>query len=61
MRRFSASLLSSSPTLVVTSPSTTVLPLGKARNGSKPPARALSNSMNQPSTAVENMASTTGS
>ena len=45
MRRFRSSFDSSSPSLVVTSPSTTFLPLGRARKGSKPPARTLSNSM----------------
>ena len=61
MRRFRSSFDSSSPSLVVTSPSTTFLPLGKARSGSKPPARTLSNSMKYPSTSVENIERTTGS
>src|SRR5262245_7784291 len=43
MRRLMASLLSSTPLLEVTRPSTTCfLPLGTKRSGSKPPARALS-------------------
>src|SRR5262245_22251148 len=45
MRRLSSSLLSSAPLLEVTRPSTTILPLGTKRSGSKPPARALSYSM----------------
>src|SRR5207245_5737104 len=40
IRRLSASLDSSSPTLVVTRPSTTVLPLGTKRSGEKSPERA---------------------
>src|SRR6185437_4553977 len=45
MRRLSSSLLSSVPLFEVTRPSTTIFPLGTKRKGSKPPARALSNSM----------------
>ncbi len=45
MRRLSASLVSIAPDLVVTRPSTTVLPFGTNRRGSKPPARAESYSM----------------
>src|SRR5262249_30699199 len=40
IRRFSWSLVSSSPRLVVTSPSTTRLPFGTNRSGSKPPERS---------------------
>src|SRR6267142_5728886 len=43
MRRLTASFFSSVPDLEVTSPSTTILlPLGRCRSGSKPPARSLS-------------------
>src|SRR5215468_11071109 len=43
MRRLMSTLCSSVPTLVVISPSTTILsPRGRNRNGSKPPARSLS-------------------
>src|SRR5262249_36938908 len=45
MRRLSSSLLSSLPVLVVMMPSTTCLPLGSMRNGSKPPERSSSYSM----------------
>src|SRR6185503_3953599 len=46
MRRFNSSLVSSVPDLLVTSPSTTtLLPLGTNRSGSKPPARSVSYSM----------------
>ena len=45
MRRFSASFASSSPVLLVTSPSTTVLPFGRKRSGAKVPARSVSYSM----------------
>src|SRR4051794_23563846 len=41
-RRLSSSLDSSLPLLVVTKPSTAILPLGRKRSGSKPPARVLS-------------------
>src|SRR4051794_22890157 len=51
IRRLSSSLDSSSPRLVVTRPSTTVLPLGTKRSGSKPPERASSHSMKKPSTS----------
>src|SRR5688572_8165071 len=39
------SLSSSAPVLLDTRPSTTFLPFGTKRSGSKPPARAVSNSM----------------
>src|SRR5215470_1992647 len=43
MRRLTASFFSSVPLLEVTRPSTTILlPLGRCRSGSKPPARSLS-------------------
>src|SRR6266446_1898064 len=43
MRRLMSALSSSVPTLVVMRPSTTILlPVGRNRNGSKPPARSLS-------------------
>src|SRR6201991_77989 len=42
IRRLSSSLDSSLPLLVVTRPSTAVLPLGRKRSGSNPPARVLS-------------------
>src|SRR5450830_1431468 len=42
MRRLSSSLDSSRPLFEVTRPSTTVLPFGTKRSGSKPPARSLS-------------------
>ena len=43
MRRLTSSFFSSLPDLVVTRPSTTILlPLGRKRSGSKPPARAVS-------------------
>ena len=42
MRRFSSSLFSSAGRLVVTMPSTTILPLGTKRSGSKPPERSSS-------------------
>jgi len=42
MRRRSSSTGSSVPDFDVTSPSTTVLPGGMKRSGSKPPARSLS-------------------
>ena len=46
IRRFSASLLSNSPVLLVTRPSTTsLLPRGTKRSGSNPPARSVSYSM----------------
>src|SRR5699024_6127561 len=51
MRRFKSSLVSSSPVLVVTSPSTTCFPAGTNRSGSNPPERASSNSMKNPSTS----------
>jgi hypothetical protein len=51
MRRFRASLLSSSGRLVVTSPRTTRLPGGTNRSGSNPPERASSYSRKNPSTA----------
>src|SRR4051795_5483635 len=50
IRRLSSSLDSSSPRLVVTRPSTTTLPFGTNRSGSKPPERASSHSMKKPST-----------
>src|SRR3954453_4424467 len=40
IRRLSSSLDSSAPTFVLTSPSTTVLPLGTNLSGAKPPERA---------------------
>ena len=62
MRRLSSSLVSSSPRLVVTRPSTTSLPLGTKRSGSKPPERASSHSMKKPSTSSSlNSASATKS
>src|SRR4029077_1405785 len=42
---FIASRSSNCPNFVVTSPRTTVLSLGARRNGSKPPALSVSNSM----------------
>src|SRR5690606_27977947 len=51
IRRLSSSLDSSSPVLVVTRPSTTCLPGGTNRNGAKPPARCVSYSRKNPSTA----------
>ena len=45
MRRLSWSLLSSAPVFEVMTPSTTCLPLGSKRSGSKPPARSVSYSM----------------
>src|SRR4029079_13441153 len=45
MRRLISSLDSSVPVFEVTRPSTTCLPLGTKRKGSKPPARSLSYSM----------------
>src|SRR5262249_56017927 len=45
MRRLITSLDSSVPLFEVTRPSTTILPLGTKRSGSKPPARSLSYSM----------------
>src|SRR5205085_7023934 len=45
MRRLSSSLDSSLPDFEVTRPSTTVLPFGTKRSGSKPPARSESYSM----------------
>src|SRR5262249_14597146 len=42
MRRLRSSFFSSSPSFVVTSPSTTVLPLGRNRSGLKSPERASS-------------------
>ena len=42
---------SSSPRLVVTSPSTTTFPRGRKRRGSKPPERSSSHSMKKPSTS----------
>src|ERR1044072_5284448 len=51
MRRFSRSLSSSSPVLVVTRPSTTCLPSGTKRSGSKPPERSSSYSRKKPSTS----------
>src|SRR6202042_2205845 len=60
--RFSTSASSSSPRLVVTSPSTTCLPLGTNRSGSKPPERSSSYSMKNPSTSSSlNSASATKS
>src|SRR5205814_2800061 len=45
IRRLRSSLLSSLPLLVVMMPSTTCLPLGSMRSGSKPPERSSSYSM----------------
>ena len=45
MRRLISSLDSSVPVFEVTRPSTTFLPFGTKRSGSKPPARSLSYSM----------------
>jgi hypothetical protein len=62
MRRLMSSRLSSRPLLVVTRPSTTTLPFGTKRSGSKPPARALSYSRKKPSTSASlNSTSATGS
>src|SRR6185503_5579322 len=61
IRLLRKSFSSKAPVLEETRPSTTFLPLGTKRSGSKPPARALSNSMKKPSTPLENMASATGS
>ena len=53
---------SSSGRLVVTRPSTTILPLGTNRSGSNPPDRSSSYSRKNPSTASsENKASATKS
>src|SRR5919198_3210653 len=52
MRRLRSSLLSSLPVLVVTMPSTTSLPLGSMRSGSKPPERGSSYSMKYPCTLI---------
>src|SRR6266545_1512074 len=52
MRRLSSSLDSSSGFLVLTRPSTTFFPFGTKRSGSKPPARSVSYSRKNPSTAV---------
>src|SRR6185295_16348184 len=59
MRFLSRSFDSSSPTLVVTSPSTTFLSFGRYLSGSKPPERSSSNSMKKASTSEENIASAT--
>src|SRR5262249_25968519 len=62
IRRLSWSLLSSSPRFVVTSPSTTRLPLGTKRSGSKSPDRSSSHSQKNPSTRSSlNSASATNS
>src|SRR6266581_5831652 len=54
MRRLSTSFGSSADTLVLTSPSTILLgePLGKKRNGSKPPERSSSYSRKYASTST---------
>src|SRR3984885_10288434 len=62
IRRLRSSLDSSSGRLVVTSPSTTILPGGTNRSGSKPPERSSSYSRKNPSTSSsENSASATKS
>src|SRR2546426_1117336 len=62
MRRFSSSFDSSFGFLVLTRPSTTFLFFGTKRRGSKPPARSVSYSRKNPSTAVPpNTVSATGS
>src|SRR5580692_8087474 len=63
IRRFSSSLVSSSPVFEVTSPSTTTLcPRGTKRSGSNPPARSLSYSMKYASALIWlNSTSATGS
>src|SRR6266571_1743879 len=58
---FRNALDSNSPVFVDTRPRTTFFPLGRKRIGSKPPARAESNSMKKASTPLENMLSATGS
>src|SRR5680860_813578 len=50
-RRLRVSLSSSAPRLVVTRPSTTCLPSGTKRSGSKPPERSSSYSRKNPSTS----------
>src|SRR5690606_2900051 len=52
MRRFRSSLLSSSPSLVVTRPSTTNLFFGRKRSGLKSPERASSYSRKYASTFI---------
>ncbi len=62
IRRLRSSLLSSSGRLVVTRPSTTCLPSGTKRRGSKPPERSSSYSRKKPSTSSSlNSASATKS
>src|SRR5687768_17111396 len=61
MRLFRESLLSREPLFEDSRPSTTFFPFGRKRSGSKPPARALSNSMKKPSTPVDSIACATGS
>src|SRR6185369_10452907 len=62
MRRLSVSLFSSSPNLVVTRPSTAVLPLGRKRSGRKSPERSSSYSMKYASRFISlSSASATGS
>src|SRR6266581_283755 len=51
MRRFRSSFFSRSGTLELTRPSTTVLPFGTWRSGSKPPARSVSYSRKKASTS----------
>src|SRR6266699_1057789 len=52
MRRLRSSFFSSSGTLELTRPSTTVLPFGTWRSGSKPPARSVSYSRKKASTST---------
>src|SRR5262245_4997124 len=52
MRRLISSFGSSRPLFEVTRPRTTVLSFGSIRNGSKPPARAVSYSMKKPWTLI---------
>ena len=61
MRRLSSSTDSSAALLLLSKPSTTALPLGTRRSGSKPPARAVSYSRKNVSTLALNSRSATGS
>src|SRR5690606_38385938 len=62
MRRLMSSLLSRSPSFVVTRPSTTVLPFGRKRKGAKSPERGSSYSRKNASISSSlNMISATGS